>query len=756
MPLNGNPVSILVIEDNPADFFLLKECLSQTPINIAHIECAPTLARATELLDREIYSLIFLDLSLPDAGFNDCFELIKKTAGDIPIIVLSGMSSQSLALDTINKGAQDYILKDKLESELITKTISYSIERTKSRRQLQESDRRFRYISEHFPSGTVSFLDRNLKYIFATGGEFKRQKTDTELLEGQKFTNFFPEKDRWRIERKLMGAFKQKEVLFETEANGQIFLVSAIGASEGTGMPENILVVSQNITELKRAEERLHFQSTVLENITDAVIITDLNKKVTFWNKAATGTYGYDELEMLGQSVEKLAISGEEDGSELVTLLHTLNEKGLVNIVTRRKTKDGRIIWVELKISYNYSVSRKIIGLIGVSKDITEQKAEEHLLKLFQSVIINSNDAVVITEAVPSEGDVRKIVFVNEAFCEITGFGKNEIISNTLLKLVGPLSDKNEVLRIQKNLTSWNSFTSEILFYKKNGSTFWVDIMIMPVSDESGNYTHWVFIQRDITADKESAEKLLLQNKELTKTNLELDRFVYSASHDLRAPLTSVLGLVGLMRKESFGEPSKIFLDKIQESVQRLDRLIQNIINYSRNSRLNLQSVPVNFREIFETAVGMHKFMDNSRMVKFEFENKCEENYFSDPDRWQIIVNNLVSNGIKFSRHDVLSFIRMKIHREKDELVVELSDNGIGITKDQLEYVFQMFYRATNTSEGSGLGLYIVKQTAELLGGAIEVESESMKFTKFIIRVPFEFTPINPITNAEKGNLTAQ
>jgi len=427
----------------------------------------------------------------------------------------------------------------------------------------------------------------------------------------------------------------------------------------------------------------------------------------------------------------------------------------MVNLVVRRKTKNGRIIWAEVKLTYNYNVDRKVTGLIGVSKDITAQRAEEHLLKLFQSVIINSHDAVVITEAFPSDGDLRKIVFVNEAFCQLTGFSPNEVIGNTFFMLVGPSTDKGEIQRIQNNLKRWQSFASEVSLYRKDNSTFWVDITIIPVSDESENYTHWVFMQRDITADRQSAEILMRKNEELTKTNIELDRFVYSASHDLRAPLTSVLGLVGLMRREKFGEDSKIYLDKIQESIHRLDRLIHNIINYSRNSRLNLSSAEIDFKEIFDTAVSMHMFMDYAAKIRFEFADLTEEKFISDPDRWQIIINNLISNGIKFARQNVSSYISLQISREEDLLVVEYTDNGIGITNDQLKSVFQMFYRATTSSEGSGLGLYIVRQTTELLGGTIDVESQSMERTRFTIKVPFKSIHLNPTINAAKSNLPA-
>jgi PAS domain S-box-containing protein len=754
MPLSGTPLHVLIVEDNPADAILLSECISETPIVTASIAHSGGLADALQLLREKHYDIIFLDLSLPDANQEESIEHIRNVAVHTPIIVVSGMSDQHLALKTITQGAQDYIFKDKLESELLAKSIYYSIERAKTQRRLIESERRFRYISEHFPNGKVCFLDRELRYVFGAGGEFKNRQIDTAALVGKKFASMYAEQNTARIEQKLMRAFDGKDVLFEINLDKEVFLISAVAAYEDNGQIENILVVLQNITRLKQAEEQIHFQTTVLENITDSVIITDLEKNVTFWNKAAVAIYGYEEMEMIGRNLDILVVD-PNDGTDPATLIRMLNEKVMANTIVRRRTKSGRIIWVEIKLTYNYNVENKITGIIGVSKDITEQRAEEHLLKLFQSVIINSHDAVVMTEAVPSDGGLRKIVFVNEAFYGLTGFSPNEVIGNTFFMLVGPSTDKAEIQRIEHNLSRWQSFASEISLYRKDNSSFWVDVMIMPVSDEDGNYTHWVFLQRDITADRESAEKLLQQNAELTKTNLELDKFVYSASHDLRAPLTSVLGLVGLMRRELFANEAKIYLDKIQESVERLDRLIQNIINYSRNSRLNLKSVQINFKEIFETAVSMHKFMDLAGVVRFDYENLTEQKFYSDPDRWQIIVNNLISNGIKFARKNIVSYIALKIYREGDMLVVKFTDNGIGITHDQLKSVFHMFYRATTSSEGSGLGLYIVQQTVDLLGGTINVESESMEYTCFTIKVPYETEIYNPLINAAKSNLTA-
>ncbi len=753
MSLGGTPIHVLIIEDNHADVILLSECISETRVVIASIDDAPGLAPAIKLLHEKQYDIIFLDLSLPDANYEDSLVHIRAVAGNTPVVVVSGMSDEHIALKTIAQGAQDYIFKDKLEKVQLAKSIFYSIERSKTQQQLVESARRFRYISEHFPNGKVCFLDRELKYVFGTGGEFKNRDIDTANLIGKKFAAMYSPQNIPRIESKLMRAFEGRDVLFEVKFGKEVFLISGVPAYEDSGNVENILVVSQNITRLKQAEEQIHFQTTVLENITDSVIITDLDKNVTFWNKAAVTIYGYEELEMIGQNISRLIVD-QADGTDPANLIRMLNENGMVNLTVRRRTKSGNIIWVEIKLTYNYNVEGKIIGIIGVSKDITDQRAEEHLLKLFQSVILNSHDAVVITEAMPSPDGTRKIVFVNEAFYDLTGFGPMEVIGNTFFMLIGPSTDKSEIQRIEHNLERWQSFASEISLYRKDNSSFWVDMMIMPVCDEDHNYTHWVYLQRDITADRESAEKLLEKNAELTKTNLELDKFVYSASHDLRAPLTSVLGLVGLMRRQKFAPEASVYLDMIQESVQRLDRLIQNIINYSRNSRLNMQTTPVDFKEIFETAVSMHKFMDLAGVIRFEYENTTDGKFVSDPDRWQIILNNLISNGIKFARKNISSFISIKIYREEDMLVVKYTDNGIGITNDQVKSVFQMFYRATSTSEGSGLGLYIVQQTVELLEGTIDVDSESMEYTTFTIRVPYSTQIFNPLKNAAESNIT--
>ncbi|HLG04132.1 MAG TPA: ATP-binding protein, partial [Bacteroidia bacterium] len=156
---------------------------------------------------------------------------------------------------------------------------------------------------------------------------------------------------------------------------------------------------------------------------------------------------------------------------------------------------------------------------------------------------------------------------------------------------------------------------------------------------------------------------------------------------------------------------------------------------------------------IFDTTVAMHKFMDNTVKMMFKYSSKLSDPYLSDPDRWQIILNNLVSNSIKFARVHADSYIHLDVAKVSDELVVTFEDNGIGIPAAQLDSIFEMFYRATDASAGSGLGLYIVRQTVELLGGSITVDSKTGVFTRFTIRMPFVNNA--PQIYAEKSYRTA-
>jgi signal transduction histidine kinase len=246
-----------------------------------------------------------------------------------------------------------------------------------------------------------------------------------------------------------------------------------------------------------------------------------------------------------------------------------------------------------------------------------------------------------------------------------------------------------------------------------------------------------VFIE-DITQLKHSQLKLIEKNRDLQKVNSELDSFVYRVSHDLRAPLTSILGLISLMKIETNPEKVNEYICLQEKSIFKLDLFIKEIINLSRNSRLGITASEIDFeeliREIFESQHYSSSADNIARIVEIE----DGLSFYTDRQRLSIILNNLISNGLKYvNPYEINPHIKLKVYSApENKCIIEVSDNGIGISEMYLPKIFEMFFRATQEFSGSGLGLYIVKETVEKLKGKISVKSKMRQGSTFKVTLP--------------------
>ncbi|MEQ8363185.1 MAG: HAMP domain-containing sensor histidine kinase [Cyclobacteriaceae bacterium] len=226
------------------------------------------------------------------------------------------------------------------------------------------------------------------------------------------------------------------------------------------------------------------------------------------------------------------------------------------------------------------------------------------------------------------------------------------------------------------------------------------------------------------------------QNLELTKANEELDRFVYSASHDLRSPLSSIKGLVNVFGLDSEGKKEE-YLPKITDRISTMDKFIKEITDYSRNSRIQVSLEYVLLLPIVNEIILSTQYADNADKIFFNIEVDEDFVIRSDEYRIKIILNNLITNAIKYSdlSKDKPS-ITIRASKEGNIAVIQIIDNGIGIRPEFVDKIFNMFYRATEESTGSGLGLYIVSESIKKLKGTIDVESEIGRGSSFILRLP--------------------
>lgn len=234
-----------------------------------------------------------------------------------------------------------------------------------------------------------------------------------------------------------------------------------------------------------------------------------------------------------------------------------------------------------------------------------------------------------------------------------------------------------------------------------------------------------------------SSDELMDSNLELKKLNEEMDRFVYSTSHDLRAPLLSILGLLNIIESENTQYDIKGYLKLLRDSTVKLDRFISDIIDYSRNTRLEINCVEVDFTAVIDESFKHLNYMPGCSTLLKLINIDDHAKLFSDDRRLSIIFNNLISNAIKYQKPDIEdSFINIEAEINASELKVEIEDNGVGIEEKYLDHIFDMFYRASPEAKGSGLGLYIVQETLEKLQGTIEVESTYGEGTKFTVTIP--------------------
>jgi PAS domain S-box-containing protein len=355
------------------------------------------------------------------------------------------------------------------------------------------------------------------------------------------------------------------------------------------------------------------------------------------------------------------------------------------------------------------------------------KKSEEH----FRGLIENSSDIFAIIDL------QNRIEYLSPSVRKILGYSVEELKKKNLDDFVHP-EDKVYTRKIIENFNNNKDLlVNEFRFLHKNGNWRYLECISKP--DTTKEFL--ILNIRDITERKLNEQELRSKNTELEKINKELDSFVYSASHDLRAPLKSVLGLVNLTKMDyelSNYESIYEYSTLIEKSIIKLDDTLQKIINYSANARSEIVYESIDFEsminDIYDTLMYIPRFTKINKKITV---HKETDRFMCDTGRITIIFNNLISNAIKYSNSYIdNSYMHVDVTITEKEAVIIFEDNGIGINEAYLDKIFNMFYRATEKSDGSGLGLYIVKEVIDKLHGTISVTSKINEGTKFTIHIP--------------------
>lgn len=360
----------------------------------------------------------------------------------------------------------------------------------------------------------------------------------------------------------------------------------------------------------------------------------------------------------------------------------------------------------------------------------TIQRSELELRRL-SLIATKTHSGVIITDG------KGRIEWVNEAFIRNTGYTLEEVLGRKpkeFLQTPG-LNDSATLKVLSDALLNKQNISVDLKNRKKSGDFFYIRLNITPVYDLQGHLVNFIAIQQDITVQKMSEKRMIEQNEELIKINQELDQFVYSISHDLRAPLLSIQGLLGLMRIEEWEGDNREYLNLISESTRRLDQTILEILNYSRNARMDLEFAPFNLKR------GIQNILSDLGSMRRDVETSLTwsgaELVHQDEVRIGVLLKNILANAIKYSkRGEGQATVQVRVAVGKEDFSITVIDNGEGIDAAHVDRVFEMFYRATRSSPGTGLGLYISKEIADKLGGQISLVSDAGKGTEVTITLP--------------------
>jgi signal transduction histidine kinase len=242
-------------------------------------------------------------------------------------------------------------------------------------------------------------------------------------------------------------------------------------------------------------------------------------------------------------------------------------------------------------------------------------------------------------------------------------------------------------------------------------------------------------LEEEILTREQAEKKLKSTNTKLRKTNAELDNFVYRVSHDLRAPIASVLGITNLAKNENDTKELKNYFNMIANSATQQDEFINEIIELSRNARLGIQKDRIKIKSLLNEVFDLHEHSNLKKTIIKNIEIDEQHPLITDKNRLKVILNNIISNSIRHSNgHDPIIKVGVNISEKLAKITIE--DNGKGIEKKHIKNIFRMFYRGTDVNAGSGLGLYIVKETVDKLSGTIAIDSTEKEGTSVALEIP--------------------
>jgi PAS domain S-box-containing protein len=506
----------------------------------------------------------------------------------------------------------------------------------------------------------------------------------------------------------------------------------------GKNLSESVELLKLKNNELSKANERYDM---VARATSDTIWDWNIELDHFAWNKGIQGIFGYREddiTENLNWWFEKIH---PEDSLKISVKIYGAiadpsSEKWYDEY--RFRCADGSYKYVVNRGFFIRDNENKAIRMIGSIQDVTKQKTEEQRLRLFETVVTKTNEAVILSE-LTEENENNSILFVNPVFYDITGYNDLDVIGKTIYSFLDKETKEETFQEINLALKKKESAQFQIRNKKKNGEKYWINLSMTPITDKDNLQTHWIFILRDITIEKkteEEREKLII---ELTQNNKDLKQFSYITAHNLKAPLSNLTSLLSLLEDIHIEDKElQDILDGFSKSTELLNDTIHDlseIIVIKDNMTIDKEVITIS--DTIDNIINQLGFLLLEKKPKIILNYDKNIEVYSNKLYFESIVINLMTNALKYN--DPLKNLEIEIDSYSDKKFTYLSirDNGLGIDLEKYkDKLFGLYQRFHNYPDSKGLGLYLVKSQIISLGGDIQVKSEVGVGTTFIVSLP--------------------
>jgi PAS domain S-box-containing protein len=633
------------------------------------------------------------------------------------------------------------LITEEQEKQMILKNKNEELEKEINRRtqHLSTSTNQLKSVIES-TNDVIYSIDREGVFLVANTSTIQRSKNiyNSEIEIGQNFFDKMPE-----YLRSIFGSLLEKvwqgeavRKVEKIELDGTL-IIQEISINPIFNEKEEVIgaaIFSKDITELVQKTESLAQTNAnlraILDNNDSAIWLVSHDFLLMDINYTAEQLYKYiaEKKPKIGENA--LSYLSSKDKTIWAERYNLVLKSGQPKLYIEHHNKGGIKLDFLVKI-FPIQTDGKTTGLTVFLNNITEQHQAEKALQESQELLASINQHI-------SEGIYRsnnnKVVYANKAFAELFGYSLEEVLQNRAITYYVDPNVRMELLKVLEKEVAYQN--QEVRLKKKDGTEFWALISSTRYVDEKGE-VFFDGVIRNISKLKEAEEELLTKNESLQKSNKELDKFVYSASHDLRAPLTSILGLIQILQDEEDEAIQKQYFGLMIKSVNRMDNFIRQIVDYSRNTRLKIKAEKINFEELITQVFASIDYLDPALSMNKTSSISQNHPFYTDVFRLEVILNNLVSNAVKYANpYQESSFVHVKVEVSEREAIIEVSDNGQGIEATYIDNIFEMFYKANTQNKGSGLGLYIVRETIEVIKGEVSVNSKFGEGTLFIVKIP--------------------